>query len=313
MRLIQITRVSLFFLTLLFISEISSCNSDTNSEEHGTDDFLAQAKPGLDAYIDSASMYCDKLLTEYRAGTNKELLATEYGPKIKYYENSINEALDKANIIRVQKKLLPGVYERWLSSLNLEQLADKNKKLRSIGIDLSNIAADNNIAIAPRTVADSSKSILPQTYSDKKDSFILNLPKDWTITEKEQEGMRVIIASPANNIGAGSNASFEVNIMDYTDQLSTEDFYNGNIAMIQNNSKDFKLLRETEIDIYGVVSKCAVFSCIKNNVSITSLQIFFFQNKKGYILNGTSTSDYFNEYSNLYVAIIKSFRMQNNK
>ncbi len=305
-------RILLFFPILLLACFISSCDPDTPSSGTSPDFFLVQAKPGLNAYIDSADLYCDRLLVEYSAGTKKEVLAAAYGPKIKFYENSINQAFDRANILAVQKKLKPGVYERWLDGFNLKQLADKNKRLLSIGIDLASIPAADIVPNTPVAAADTAHNALGQIYADKKNTFTLNLPKDWLANEKEQEGMTIIVAGPANNT-AMRNGAIGVNVMDYDKDLSSSDFYYGNIGLIKNNSKDFKLLQETDLDLSGIPAKCAIFSCINNGIPITSIQAYFFQNRKGYILNGTSASDHFNEYQSLYIAIIKSFRMRGNK
>ncbi len=297
---------------VFIICLLGSCDSDPGNQERGSDLFLVQAKDGLNAYIDSANYYCDRLLIEYKAGGKKDVLTAAYGPQIKYYENSINEALDRANVLSKQKRLMPGVYERWLGGFNLKSLADKNKRLASIGVDLRYIpAADINFR-RPNAASDTSKSALSQVYSDRENNFIIKLPADWIATEKEQEGMISVLAGPGNGQTI-RDAAVGVNIMDYTKELTTEDFYYGNIALIKNNSKDFKMIQETDMDLNGIKSKCAIFSCVNNGISITSIQAYFFQNKKGYIVNGTSSSEHFSEYQDIYTAILKSFRVQDKK
>ena len=223
----------------------------------------------------------------------------------------MNTAFDKAYLLSKVKQLPPGTYERWLGSFNLKQLAEKNKKLTEIGIDLKYVPAGNFGAVAPKSNLGINVQ-LEQLYESPASKVSINLPKDWQVTEKKLETVTTILAAgPASDNNAMTRkGAVEINIIEFDKDFTNEDFYNGNIASVKTRSKDFKMMQEPELDLSGIPSKCAIFSCSNNGVSITSIQVYFFMNRKGYIINGMSGSDHFSDYKDLYLSIIKTFRLK---
>ena len=101
-----------------------------------------------------------------------------------------------------------------------------------------------------------------------------------------------------------------LSIVNFDKDFTTADFYSSNIATVKNESKDFAMIQESDLDINDVSTKCAIFSCDNGGIATTSIQVYFFRNKKGYIINGTSAGSRFNDYKSLYLSIIKSIRLR---
>jgi hypothetical protein len=301
-------------ICMLFI--LSACEDDTLFKQQIADPILIEARTKILSDKDSAEFYANRILNAYKTTQDKEKLILDNAPYIKYFENHINALLDQVNLMSAERKMVPGVYDTWLSDLNLKTLSEKNKKLYAAGINISVMPAirpegtieDKKAAIQPITeVQPGSDSMY--TFTDKQNTFSIDLPDNWEAHETFNNGNEVVIAAPDKGDNAKRSCALSINIIAYSKEMSNENFYTSNMSLMKRDVENFEMLKEGPMNLNGIKAKYAAFYIGNNKVKMGSLMVFFFKDKKGYIISGSAAGELFEAYKPIYFKSISSFML----
>lgn len=158
---------------------------------------------------------------------------------------------------------------------------------------------------------DSTSVELSQVYHDSINNFTIRYPKDWTLMNDYQNstlmGAGPILTDKKTKMTR--DGGFGLSISSYNKDYTTVQFYKSNISSIRQSFSDFKIIEEKTIDLNGIKAIYVSHESSSDETPITSIQVYFFIDQKGYILNGTAFSDEFTKYRDLYISIAMTFKL----
>lgn len=299
---------------ILFL--MSACENDALFKQQSADPILIEARTKILRDKDSAEFYANRILNAYKTTKDKDKLIIENAPYIKYYENHINSLLDQVNLMSAERKMVPGVYDTWLSDLNLKTLSEKNKKLYAAGINITAMPAIRpesspyaNTPAITKIEESQPGSDSMYTFTDKQNIFSIDLPDNWIANETYNNGNEVVIAAPDKGDNKTRSCALSINIIAYNKEMTNDNFYISNMSLMKRDVRDFEMLKEGQMNLHGIKARYAMFYIGDNNVKMGSLMVFFFKNKKGYILSGSSASQVFDAYKPIYFKSVSSFML----
>jgi hypothetical protein len=153
---------------------------------------------------------------------------------------------------------------------------------------------------------------LSQVYYDSINNFTIRYPEEWILMENYQKftlmGSGPVLIDEKTKMTR--DGGFGLDIKSYDETFTNTSFYEGNLKSIRETVIDFKIIEEKTINLNGIKAKYVSHKCIYNETPVTSIQVYFFNDQKGYVLNGTATSEEFTKYRDLYISIALSFKLE---
>lgn len=277
------------------IYSMLSCNSQ-NSIEIST--ILTESKKEVKRNIDSANFYFDHVIVEHNNGAANDLLLKMYGNKIEQIETNIDQVLERLNMLGKEEKITQQEYEAWLKEIDLSSVMEKHEKIRKMGVDFNQLPVTNFYKLG-------------QLYVDSINNFSMNFPNDWIVLNNYQD-YTLMSSGPINEDISSKmkrEGGFGLSISVFKKSVSTKEYYQGNLKSIKQEYKDIKILEERDIDLNGIPAIYVAHQCTINDMLITSIQVYFFNDNKGYVLNGSATSEDFEQYRDLYIEIARTFSL----
>lgn len=274
-----------------------SCSSQSNQEKKLV---LTETKNEIKTHIDSANYYYDLVISGHNQGMSNSTLIKKYGRRIEKIETEIDQALEKINKLGKEGKLTEREYEDWKKEFDLSLVMEKHKKVKNWGIDFTELPITNSYS-------------LTQSYNDSINHFTINFPADWTIMPNYNQ-FTLMGAGPLKTDSLTPmkrDGGFGLDINKYDREVTTDEYYNGNLNSIKKGYTKFKILEEKNINLNGISAKYVAHQALVNGKEIVSIQIYFTKSKSGYILNGSATSESYESYRDLYIEISRTFRLNN--
>lgn len=282
-----------YLLGLLSIS--ISCSSQTNQE---TELILKETKKKITSYIDSANHYFDLVIADHNKGIDNSEIERKYSKEIERFETKIDQVLNKPNELGKQGKLTQSEYNKWMNEIDFSSTIEKNKKVKSWGIDFNRLPVTN-------------KYKLEQQYIDSNNGFTMSFPNNWTILDSYQDytlmGAGPISIDTSSQMERQGGFGLDISVL--KQDYSTIEYYQGNLTSIKKAYLDLKIIEEKSINLNGIQAKYIAHQCTVEGKPFTSIQVYFTYNKKGYVLNGTAISEEFERYRDLYIEIARTFKI----
>ena len=166
-------------------------------------------------------------------------------------------------------------------------------------------------AIVEELKFDSTGIELSQVYFDSINNFSIRYPEDWILMNSD-ERYAVMGAGPGlteTKTQMARDGGVGLSIASFDKQYTTPQYYFDNLKTIRRTYPDFKIIDEKTIDLNGIKAKYVSHIITLNEVPFTSIQIYFFVDQIGYVLNGSASSKEFNKYRDLYISIAKTFQL----
>jgi hypothetical protein len=151
---------------------------------------------------------------------------------------------------------------------------------------------------------------LTQTYSDSINKFSMSFPKGWQLSSNYQGNVLMGVGPliSAENKIMKRDGGFGVRLRDLGKEYPSQVWFEGNIKPLKKDYQDFKTIEQADIDLNGISGIYVCHSVTERGTPITTIQIYFTRGTIGYILNGTSTTESFKEYRDLYLEIARTFK-----
>ena len=283
---------------LILIGILAIFTSCSSQNEQEAKILLKKLKKEIHIDIDSSNYYFDLVIKGHNEGTKNQILIEQYGRKIEQLETRIDQTIKKSNQLSQTAKLSNQEYELWIKEIDINSIMKKHQVIKSFGIDFEKLSITEHHELS-------------QTYSDTKNNFTMGFPNDWEVMNNYQDYTLMakgpIIVDDSGNIEI--KGGFGLNITSYNKNFTPLQYYEGNLKSIIRAYPDLKILEEKNINLNGIPAKYVAHQCTVNGTLMTSIQVYFFNSNKGYVLNGTATSESFEIYRNLYIEIAKTFKL----
>ena len=115
------------------------------------------------------------------------------------------------------------------------------------------------------------------------------------------------------NLEMLNRGGFDIKIRTLEKDYSYKTWLKGNLPSIKKEYADYKIKNEYEIETNGVPAICIYSVMTVNDVSLSSFQLYFTNEKTGYILSASAKTESFDLYQELFVEIAWTFKTINTK
>jgi hypothetical protein len=282
-------------LLIGFLAIFTSCSSQNEQKAKNS---LEKLKKEIHIDIDSSNYYFDLVIKGHNEGTKNQILIEQYGRQIEQLETRIDQTIKKSNQLSQTAKFSNEEYKLWIKEIGINSIMKKYQLIKSFGIDFEKLSVTKHHELG-------------QNYSDIKNNFIMEFPNDWEVMNNYQNYTLMatgpIIIDNSGNIEI--KGGFGLNITPSNQNFTSDQYYKGNLKSFIKAYPDLKILEEKNINLNGIPAKYVAHQCTANGILMTSIQVYFFNSNKGYVLNGTATSENFEVYRNLYIEIAKTFKL----
>lgn len=280
------------YLLIPFFLFVSISFGQSNNEPK---EFI-EIKNEIKRHFIQTGNYADSIVSnrEFRKNASKKEIY--FIRQIQLIETKIHNEIKLCNKLILENKINEDQLLDFFESKIFDSIALKVKKVDSLGINVSKIPITNYYS-------------LEQEHIDTIAKFSISYPKDWELITDFQN-FTLMGAGPYFDVPIGEmtrDGVFGIDIKPISSSFNSDSYFQGNIASMEKNSENFRLVDLRKINIDGINANYTIFKTTRNGLSNTHLQVYFVKNGFSYIMSGTSFTRNIDIYFNLYIEIIRSF------
>lgn len=260
---------------------------------------LEETEKEIKGYLDSVNHYFDLVITDHNKGISNSEIEKKYSRKIELLETKIDQAVRKPSLPGNAGKLSAKEYEKWVKGIDLSSFKEKHDKIMSLNINFDRLPVTRNYE-------------LKQHYSDSINHFSMSFPNNWTVLNNYQDYI-LIGTGPIGedtSMQTKDRGGFGLDIGELGRHYSSTEYYNGNLKNLKASCSDLEIIEKKSIDLNGIDAEYVAFRCTMSEKSMTSVQVYFTNNTRGYVLSGTTLTEDFENSRNLYIEIARTFRIE---